>query len=290
MADAHDQSGEHGKKHAHKRGGHGHGHGGGGHEEGHEGAPEWLISFADMVMLMMGFFVILFALNVQPKGGNAGGGGDQAEGVANEPDLIDFAIAVRRAFNNEVDINSTDPRDAPLVQRLLEHQRQGAGESRDDGTRGKDRNVRSVRPSDFYGKGTMIAFGHRATMLDAEAARVIQDFSEKHRGRNSVIEIRGHASSAEAFRRPEEAMTLAYDRAMNSARALAAAGIDWWRLRVTACGDHERVEAFPGDAEADARNARVEILVTDEVAPPRAPTRPGDAGPAREGEGTDAGS
>ncbi|MCL4212087.1 MAG: hypothetical protein KJZ68_15650, partial [Phycisphaerales bacterium] len=68
MADAHDQSGEHGKKHAHKRGGHGHGHGGGGHEEGHEGAPEWLISFADMVMLMMGFFVILFALNVNPTG------------------------------------------------------------------------------------------------------------------------------------------------------------------------------------------------------------------------------
>lgn len=284
----HGASDGHGKARKSHGGGHGHG-GGGGHEE-HEGAPEWLISFADMVMLMMGFFVILFALNVQPKGGNAGGGGDQAEGVANEPDLIDFAIAVRRAFNNEVDINSTDPRDAALVQRLLEHQRQGAGESRDDGTRGKDRNVQSVRPSDFYGKGTMISFGHRATMLDPDAARVIQDFSEKHRGRNSVIEIRGHASSAEAFRRPEEAMTLAYDRAMNAARALAAAGIDWWRLRVTACGDHERVEAFPGDAEADARNARVEILVTDEVAPPQAPTRPSEPDAAREADSSDGGS
>ena len=39
---------------------------GGGHDEEHEGAPEWLISFADMVMLIMGFFVILFALNMSP--------------------------------------------------------------------------------------------------------------------------------------------------------------------------------------------------------------------------------
>jgi hypothetical protein len=289
----HGASDGHGKAHkahkAHNAHGGGHGHGGGGHEE-HEGAPEWLISFADMVMLMMGFFVILFALNVQPKGGNAGGGGDQAEGVANQPDLIDFAIAVRRAFNNEVDINSTDPRDAALVQRLLEYQRQGAGESRDDGTRGKDRNVQSVRPRDFYGKGTMISFGHRATMLDPDASRVVQEFAGKHRGRNNVIEIRGHASAAEAFRKPEEAMTLAYDRAMNSARALAASGIDWWRLRVTACGDHERVEAYPGDAEADARNARVEILVTDEVAPPQAPTRPTGNWPGRGGDGAASGS
>jgi hypothetical protein len=75
---------------------------------------------------------------------------------------------------------------------------------------------------------------------------------------------------------------------MNSARALAASGIDWWRLRVTACGDHERVEAYPGDAEADARNARVEILVTDEVAPPQTPTRPGGAGDAGAASGGDA--
>ena len=42
-----------------------------------------------MVMLLMGFFVILFALNVQPKGGNAGGGGDESEGVAAQALEID---------------------------------------------------------------------------------------------------------------------------------------------------------------------------------------------------------
>ena len=72
-------SDDHGKHGDGGHGGGGHG-GGGGHEEEEEaGAPEWLISFADMVMLLMGFFVILFALNVQPKGGNPGGGGEVDE-------------------------------------------------------------------------------------------------------------------------------------------------------------------------------------------------------------------
>ena len=117
----HGSGGGHGDDGGHKKKKHGHGggHGGGGHGgEEHEGAPEWLISFADMVMLMMGFFVILFAMNVQPKGGNPGGGGEQAEGVSQELNMVDLAIAVRRAFNNDVDLNSTDPKDQPLIERL----------------------------------------------------------------------------------------------------------------------------------------------------------------------------
>ena len=48
---------------------------GGDHDEEHDGAPEWLISFADMVMLIMGFFVILYALNATPPQ-QAGAEGD----------------------------------------------------------------------------------------------------------------------------------------------------------------------------------------------------------------------
>jgi hypothetical protein len=85
-------------------------------EEEEGGAPEWLISFADMVMLIMGFFVILFALNVQPKGGEAGGGGEHAEGVATQPQELDPALveAIRRAFHSP--LNPSDPRDADVLE------------------------------------------------------------------------------------------------------------------------------------------------------------------------------
>ncbi|MFM7261188.1 MAG: flagellar motor protein MotB [bacterium] len=284
MSDAkHDSHGKKDAGHGHgdeghkkKHGGHGGGgHGGGGHGgEEHEGAPEWLISFADMVMLMMGFFVILFALNAQPKGGNAGGGGEQSEGVANEPDMIDFAIAVRRAFHNDVDLSSTDPKDQLLIQRILSERYKGAGESKDEGTKGADRNVQSVRPSDHYGQGTSVVFTPKSAALSDEALQALDDLARRFKGQSTVIEVRGHVGVAENYGSPEDAMTLSIDRALAAAKRLAAGGIEWWRLRVEAAGSGERVEAAPMSAEADARNARVEIRVLDEIAAPRGPVRP----------------
>ena len=261
----------HGGKKKHKKH-HGGGHGGG-HEEGHEGAPEWLISFADMVMLMMGFFVIMFAMNLQPKGGNAGGGGEQSDGVAAQPDMIDFAIAVRKAFHNDVDVTSNDPRDQLLIQRILASQHGGAGESKDEGTKGKDQNVQSVRQSDHFGRGTSVLFPARSAAVSEAAGKTLAELAKQLRGQSTVIEVRGHVGAGEAYGDPEAAMTLASDRALAAARRLAAGGIDWWRIRIVGAGSGERVEPFPEDAAADAKNARVEVRVLDEVAAPREPAK-----------------
>ena len=295
--DAHGGGDGHGGKKKHKKH-HGGGHGGG-HEEGHEGAPEWLISFADMVMLMMGFFVIMFAMNIQPKGGNAGGGGEQSDGVAAQPDMIDFAIAVRKAFHNDVDVTSDDPRDTMLIQRILASQHGGAGESKDEGTKGKDKNVQSVRQSDYFGRGTSVLFAPRTASVSEAAGKTLAEISKQLRGQSTVIEVRGHVGASEAYGDPEAAMTLASDRALAAARRLAAGGIDWWRIRIVGAGSGERVEPFPQDAAADAKNSRVEVRVLDEVAAPREPAkRPADGvagtgtlgAPAGAGAGAGAGS
>lgn len=267
----HGDDGGHKKKH----GGHGGGHGGGGHGgEEHEGAPEWLISFADMVMLMMGFFVILFALNAQPKGGNPGGGGDQAEGVATETNLVDLAIAVRRAFNNDVDINSTDPNDKPLIERLKQLDKNGAGTSRDEGTEGKDRNVESIRRGDRFGRGTSVWFNSGKEDLTAPAQKAIDTLAKQLNGQTPIVEVYGHVAAHEAVGDAERGMELALGRAMSVAKRLAAGGLDFWRIRIRGAGDGDRVEAFPTSAEQDRKNQRVEIRVLDEAAPPKERTRP----------------
>jgi len=245
-----------------------------GHPEFHEGAPEWLISFADMVMLVMGFFVILYALNVAPKQASARAQTpEDGQQQSPTPDMIDFAIAVRKAFNNEVDLASTNPKDRPLIDRILARQA-GAGEARDDGEEGHEREVRSVRPAPRFGTGTSVQFADHSTVLTPEEEALVVGLGRSLRGLQSVIEVRGHASAAEAFREPEKAMRLAFDRALTVADVLSREGVEWRRLRLTSEGDHDRVALFPRDPTADRRNARVEVLVLDQIAGEAVPSRP----------------
>src|SRR5438105_4540856 len=148
---------EHDEKHEGGHGGHGGGHGGGGgHEEGHEGAPEWLISFADNVALMMGFFVILLAMNMkEPTSGGIGGKDQNGQPPANDA-MLDFALAMREAFNNPVNINSTDASEQELVQHLRRKQTKGTAET--PGTVGQDHDASSLRDSEVYNIAGKVPF------------------------------------------------------------------------------------------------------------------------------------
>lgn len=245
-----------------------------GHPEFHEGAPEWLISFADMVMLMMGFFVILFALNFKPKQAAADAKApEDGQQEMPTPDMIDFAIEVRKAFNNEVDLASTNPKDKPLIDRIMARQ-SGAGDARDDGEQGREQEVRSIRPAPRFGTGASVAFAEDAAVPSADDERMLVSLARNLRGLQSVIEVRGHASAAEAFRAPEVAMRLGFDRSFAVASILAREGVDWRRLRVTSEGDHDRAVPFPRDPSEDRRNARAEVLVLDQIAGESVPSRP----------------
>ena len=241
----------------HHGGAHG-GHGGGHEEEEEGGAPEWLISFADMVMLLMGFFVILFALNVQPKGGNPGGGGEESEGVAHEPLEIDpeFIESVRKAFGNPLDPDN--PEDADILHAIAQR---GAGHARDRGLVGDESEVRSPRDIDFFGEATDIPFERHGLRPANDAGEIIEDFVLRHQGRQNVIEVRGHAAQVEAWNDPAKTFRIALERAATIAEMLAERGIDWRRIRITAAGTSEprrRDKALGGDPDD---NARVEILI-----------------------------
>lgn len=261
--------GEHKK---HRSGGHGGGHGGGGHEEAHEGAPEWLISFADNVALMMGFFVILLAMNMSKQAvGGGGSKGDTGQVMEEKTQMLDFALAVREAFNNPVDINSGDPREQELVDRL--RQKAGKSETTDPGVKGHEQDVQSIRPSEYYAVSGNVSFAENSNEVTSLNQRAIADVADKMRGLNLVVDVRGHVSSVEAARGPEAASRLSFERAQAVARTLAEAGVDWWRMRLVLAADHDRIDRYPRNSAADRANARVEIILTDEVVPEPVPTR-----------------
>lgn len=262
--EAHDNPG--GKSGGGHRAHHG-GHGGGGHEEAHEGAPEWLISFADNVALMMGFFVILLAMNMKPileeaasPSGDETDPGKKARQVQNE--ILDFAIGVREAFNNPV--SEDNPRDAALVRRLRE--RAAEAETKARGQRGTQHDVKSIRPTEYYGMGGTIAFDTGSVELTGAAREDLAELLRHRRGSRNVIEVRGHCSAAEAFDRPDRGMELSSQRALTVGRALVEAGIGWNQIRLIACADNDRVAQKTYDQLGHRANQRVEVIETPRAA------------------------
>lgn len=268
MAEHEEKHGE-GHEEGHGGGSHGGGshgpagHGGGEHEE--SGAPEWLISFADNVALMMGFFVILLAMNMGPKA-TAVQGGEPGEsengGRAAEDYKTDFAIKIREAFN-PIDMNSTNPAEAKFRARKRELE----GTKKEDGPEGSAQRAQSVRPTDISNLGGFVLFEDKNTTISSAADSTITAIAKKLRDQRWVVELRGHVSPFESGRSPEVAMALSYERSMQVGRALARLGIPWSQLRVIACGEGDRVVGRSSNHEDDRRNQRVEIMVTKEALP-----------------------
>lgn len=257
----HDEHAEGGGESHGGGGGHGGGHGGGGHEEAHEGAPEWLISFADNVALMMGFFVILLAMNMGPKGSsvnNTGEPGPSSDQAARE---ADFVIGMRDAFNNKIDPLGTDPSESALRKRIRERQGGLAAES---GPQGTHPNLQAIRKSDYNRPTASIVFDDHSNILSVAGRELIRDTAARLKGQRWIIEIRGHVSPFESMRNVRAAMQLSHERAMSVATALAESGIHWENIRIVACGDAERLIARTYDREQDRTNQRVEIVETAE--------------------------
>lgn len=249
--------GPHGPHRAHGR------HGGGSHEE-HEGAPEWLISFADNVALMMGFFVILLAMNMKdPKSGGADGKEPSGEGPP--PALLDSVIAIREAFNSPVDMDSLDPADQALIRRIREIR--AAGRSRQPGDAGEGREAQAIRPTVYTSLGGTVPFEDGRTSLDERGEGVSRAIGQRLRGLRWVIEVRGHAAAWESARDPRLALRLGHERAAAVAEVLVGQGLPWEQVRLVSCGDHERVVGRSYEREEDRSNQRVEVVVTEELLP-----------------------
>jgi outer membrane protein OmpA-like peptidoglycan-associated protein len=261
------------KPHAKHRGG---AHGGGGSHEEHEGAPEWLISFADNVMLQMGFFVILLAMNMkEPTTGGIGGKEEQGDPPSR---LLDAAIAIREAFNNPVDMSSTDPSDAALVQRLLERKRTGL--SADAGPEGDKQDHQSIRPSDYVAPNGLIPFDDGLAAVTPAARETAIDVARELAGQRFIVEVRGNVSSAEAARTDDRGMRLSYERALAVALILEEHGLKWRQIRIVPLGDTSRITPRAADGPGHRSNQRVEVFQTADIMPDDPYSRdPSDPGP-----------
>src|SRR3954447_26812042 len=204
-----------------------------------EECPEWIFTFADLVMLMMGFFVILWVL--KPAPGKSGSGADQAV----DEKWLETVAKIREAFGRMPDPTSSDPVDIHMLMKKIEglepaHKGRGKGgetTTPKQGVRGTDPLVTVVRPGNHVTEGARMLFAPGEAALTPDSTRVLDEIARLVKGHRNVIQVRGPtplAALAGGGSR-QQLMDLSIRRAQAAADYLVAHDVAPEILRVQGC-------------------------------------------------------
>jgi chemotaxis protein MotB len=222
-----------------------------------EGLPEWIMSYADMITILMAFFVVMYSM--------AGATKDTKKEDAVFKSLRD------RFGPNWLSSGSIGP-GALLSNHLLKaHGVGGAnikaknkGGVTAQGDPGDQPRVHTLRPGEQASIGGNILFAEGSAQLGSEQEQQLDIAAGQVSGKPQKIEVRGHAS-----RRPlpkgapyRDNWDLAYARCRSTMERLVSLGIDPKRIRLSVAGDNEPVPAGKSNRSA---SSRVEVFMLNEV-------------------------
>lgn len=236
-----------------------------------EECPEWIFTLADLIMCMMGLFVILWVL--KPAGGGSSASTDPA--IADEKYLL-WIGEFRSGFGWEADPTSQDPVDRAVLRNRLGKGLGGETNRTRLTPEGTDPNGQTVRYGDTAAIGGAIYFAGGSAALNPEAKAALDQIAVDIRGKRQIFLIKGHTALDDLERSAsrQQLMDLSVQRANAAAEYLAARGVDADALRVVGCSIHEPVQQRVYSPDGQALNRRVEVqatmqLVTDmQGAPP----------------------
>lgn len=235
-------------------------------EDPPRGAPLWCVSYGDMMSLLLGFFILLYAL----------------AGTKKEKDFDEFAAAMQRQFGYRREASTWFPGPHKTFGPRVEQQGGGGTEAAgDDGgqrpTGADTPPTRLLIPAGSDSRlGVVVLFPEGSSELPSNQLPELQAFADEVRGKRQKIEIRGHASGKPpaAGTSHRDAWDLAYQRSYATMQFLVRqAGIDPERLRLSTAGPNERFAPVEG-LNAEAARSRVEVFLLDEMVDDRQETPP----------------
>ena len=223
------------------------------------GAPEWVMTYGDMMTLLLTFFIMLVALSE----------------IKEEDEFKAIVDSVQQAFGMKSGggrvVTPEDPElslpTISLVQKLEQETKDNRSDSDDPGMEGKQTTVKTVKAANKFVVGGRITFEPGDTRLSSESRRQLDQVVELVRGYNNIIELRGHAASGElqSDSRFATLWKLSFARAESVMDYLSSdqVGIRTERIRLIGCGDNERVVYRKYKDNQQGANRRVEVVVTD---------------------------
>jgi outer membrane protein OmpA-like peptidoglycan-associated protein len=249
-----------------------------------EECPEWIFTLADLIMCMMGLFVILWVL--KPEGAKVSGN------TKDNTEMVKMAAAIRDAFGYVPDPKSLDPVDMELIAQKMKGERvpRGPGEGGKtqldhQGNEGEDPLVTKIREGAQSAVGSSLMFESGSAKVSAESVKEIRKIAGQIRGHQNIVVVKGHASlddnvSGQVGSGIERARReLSAARAEAVAEVLMAEGVSAEVIRVQGCSVWEPVRQRRFDGNAQAANRRVEIEVSDQLVKDRQDQTRREAGP-----------
>lgn len=235
-----------------------------------EGAPEWMVSFADMVTILMAFFVVMFSM----------------AGEKDPVKEVEMVRSLRRHLGHwpMMPVGALVPREMQLS--AATGKETAGGHLPDEqplegsplGTRRQEIHVPTA--GDQAALGEKIFFFDEADELTDDARRRLDRIIEHVRGKAQRIEVRAHAT-----RRPLPAGSpwrdhrdLAYARCRATLDYLVAKGIDPDRIRLGVDAMHAQPDAADEQLMTD-KDCLIEVFILNEFMRPSfdRPLRPRNA-------------
>lgn len=224
------------------------------------GIPEWVVTFGDMMSLLLTFFIMLVSLSE----------------IKEEETYQALVDSMQRQFGYARTIDSLTPGEQkPRSSAFQTLATTGRAKKKDTATGGvpekapvgEEPLVRIVRPGQMTAVGSVIFFEMGSDSLDRTAKAVLENLAPQLRGKPQKIEVRGHVSAEFAARTgySDEAVMLGIRRAAAVRSFLVnQADLQAKRFRISSAGESEPMTKSGSD-KAGMRNPRVEVFMLDET-------------------------
>ncbi len=228
-------------------------------EEKPDGAPEWMVSFADMITIMMSFFVIMFAL----------ASGEAAKGKHNKQQQAALDSLQNRFGPNYQPFASWGLMLGNSPARKAGDNHKGPSRPVSDPAgevkvlRKEQARIRVPGEGDRVVIGGIVFFDDGASQLTEEQKARLKIIAGEVAGKPQAIEVLGHASGRPlpAGSTYRDRFDLAFARCRRTAEVLGGLKIDPARLRLEVV--QSRGPAALGELADPREDCQVDVYLTD---------------------------
>lgn len=226
------------------------------------GAPEWMVTYGDMVTLLLCFFVLIVSFSEIKRE-------DEFQAVVEE---------IKKAFGMKGGGGKLPTQDDPelsLIQKLEEiemkqFKQPSPSEVKDPAIEGDTPEVKTIREGELYAVGGPVLFEPGSAELSDLAKQQLQPVIKQVRGTNNLIMIKGHTARLElavGYSQYKDLWDLSFARTKAIFEYLSSeeVGLRAERFKLIAAADKEPLAQRAYSLEEQQPNRRADVIVSSSI-------------------------